>query len=71
MSFYKVTIQRSFDIEIQTDDKYKASELAKLFLGYCDESTEQDRARNNFSIHSITMLENDVIEVIKAANSKD
>jgi len=67
MPLYKVTIQRSFDIEIRTDNRNKASQLAELFLGYHDESDEQDRINNNFSIQSIEMLENNVIEVVETA----
>ena len=70
MSLYKVTIQRSFDVEIQTDNQYKASQLAELFLGYCDESGEQDRIKNNFSILSIEMLENSVIEVVESSSDE-
>ena len=70
MPLYKVTIQRSFDIEIKTDDQYKASQLAESFLGYCDDSSEQDRVRNKFSIQSIKMLENNVIEAAEAANDE-
>jgi len=70
MSLYKVTIQRSFDVEIQTDNQYKASQLAELFLGYYDESGEQDRIKNNFSIRSIEMLENNVIDIIEASSDE-
>ena len=70
MSLFKVTIQRSFDIEIQADDRNKASQLAKLFLGYRDESDEQDRIKDNFSIRSIEMLENDVIEILETASDE-
>lgn len=70
MPLFKVTIQRSFDVEIQTDNQYKASQLTELFLGYCDESDEQDRIKNNFSIQSIEMLENNVIEIVKATSSE-
>jgi hypothetical protein len=70
MPLYKVTIQRSFDVEIQTDDQNKASQLAELFLGYCDESDDQDRIKNNFVIHSLEMLENNVIEVVETASGE-
>lgn len=70
MPLYKVTIQRSFDVEIQTDDQNKASQLAELFLGYCDESDDQDRIKNNFLIHSLEMLENNVIEVVETASGE-
>jgi len=70
MPLYKVTVQRSFDIEIQADDRNKASQLAELFLGYRDESDEQDRIKDGFSIQSIEMLENDVIEILETASDE-
>lgn len=70
MPLYKVTIQRSFDIEIQADDQNKASQLAEFFLGYHDESDEQDRIKDGFSIRSIEMLENDVIEILETASDE-
>jgi hypothetical protein len=70
MPLYKVTIQRSFEVEIQTDNQDKASKLAELFLGYSDESSEQDRVKNNFSIQSIEMLENNVIETIETSSNE-
>ena len=68
MPLYKVTIQRSFDVEIQADNQNKASQLVELFLGYSDESSQQDRIENDFSIHSVKMLENNVIEAIESTN---
>ena len=70
MPLYKVTIQRSFDVEIQTDDQNNASQLAELFLGYYDESDDQDRIKNNFFIQSIEMLENNVVEVVETASDE-
>jgi hypothetical protein len=70
MPLYKVTIQRSFDVEIQADDRRNASQLAELFLGYYDESSEQDRIKNNFSIQSIEKLENNVIEVVEPVSDE-
>jgi len=70
VSLFKVTIQRSFDVEIQTDDQNKASQLAELFLGYCDESDDQDRIKNIFFIQSIEMLENNVIAVVETASDE-
>ncbi len=68
MPLYKVTIQRSFDVEIQADNQNKASQLVELFLGYSDESSQQDRIENDFSIRSVEMLENNVIEAIESTN---
>ena len=70
MPLYKVTIQRSFDVEIKTDTEYKASQLAALFLGYSDESSEQDRTKNNFSFQSVEMLENNVVDVVETADDE-
>ena len=70
MSLFKVTIQRSFDVEIQTDDQNNASQLAELFLGYYDESDDQDRIKNIFFIQSIEMLENNVIAVVETASDE-
>ena len=70
MPLYKVTIQRSFDVEIQTDDQYKATQLAELFLGYFDESSEQDRIKNKFSIQLIEMLENNIINVVETSSNE-
>ena len=70
MPLYKVTIQRSFDVEIQADNQRMASQLTEWFLGYGDESGEQDRIKNNFSIQSIEMLENNVIEIVKTTSDE-
>jgi hypothetical protein len=70
MPLYRVTLQRSFDIEIQANDRNKASQLAALFLGYRDESDEQDRIKDDFSIQSIEMLENNVIETLETASDE-
>lgn len=70
MALYKVTIQRSFNVEIEADNQDKASQLVELFLGYYDEANEQDRTQNNFSIQSIEMLENNVLEVIRTSSNK-
>lgn len=70
MPTYKVTVQRSFDVEIQTDTQYQASQLAKLFLGYYDESSEQERVENNFIIRSIEMLENNLVEVVEVFDNE-
>jgi hypothetical protein len=70
MPLYKVTIQRSFDVEIEADNQSKASRLVELFLGYIDESNQQDRIENDFSIHSVEMLENNIIEVVESSKNE-
>lgn len=63
MPLYRIVIQRSFEVEIQAESQDKASQLAETYLGYHDDSNEQERVINSFSIRTIDLLENAVIDV--------
>jgi pantothenate kinase len=63
MGRYNVVVSRSFAVEIDAENSVVASRLVETFLGFKDEATETEQKENNFKIHSIEMLENDVIEI--------
>lgn len=65
MTSYKVTLQRTFDITVQTGNQTEASQIASFYLGYIDESTLQEREYKKFTIISIEMLENETIRVVE------
>jgi len=56
-------VSRSFAVTIEAENSFAASRLAETFLGFNNEATEAEQTKNNFKIHSIEMLGNDVIEV--------
>ena len=65
MPLYRVTLQRTFEVEIDAQNENIASQLVGLYLGYCDDADDNDKVKNRFVIHSINMLENEVIEITK------
>jgi len=57
---YQVCVVRLYAVSIRGENAEKAKELAEFFLGNCeDDSTKEERARYNFKIHEIEMVEND------------
>jgi hypothetical protein len=63
MNTYHVVLSRSFLVTINANSADSASKLAEFFLGFQDESSVLDRNENDFSIQSIEMLENNVVDV--------
>jgi hypothetical protein len=63
MKTYKVILSRAFNVTIEAENASDAGHLADFFLGYHDEASELDKSKNMFSITSVDMIENDIIEV--------
>lgn len=63
MPVYEVSIARTFIIKIQAPTAKDASRLSECFLGYADDSNEQERKEFGFEFREIEMLNNDVLEV--------
>jgi len=63
MGRYNVVVSRSYIVMIDAENPVAASRLAETFLGFNNEATEAEQTMNHFKIHSIEMLENDVIEI--------
>jgi hypothetical protein len=62
MPVYRCTLVRSFAVEVQAQSAKEAKDFTEYFMGYCDDSTAEDRIKYNFEIQRIKMLQNDAIE---------
>lgn len=62
MTQYETTLTRSFIVTIEANNETDAKRLAELFVGYQDDSTDDDRGHFNFEIKEIKMVLNEAIE---------
>lgn len=63
MPTFEVSIARSFVVRIQAQTAKDAARLSEFFLGYVDDSEEQERKEHQFEFREINMVDNDVLEV--------
>ncbi len=63
MPAYKVTLSRSFIVEVDADSAKAAAACAEAYVGYGDLSSEKERADLRFEIRSIDMVENDIQDI--------
>ena len=63
MTTYRVTLARTFSVQIETDDPSHIAQLACLYVGYTDEATEMDKQMHGFEIRDIQLIENDVLDI--------
>jgi len=63
MPVYQVHLARSFIIEVEAKSANHAARFSELFLGYLDESKENDGKKFKFKIKDIEMTVNDAMEV--------
>ena len=64
MKTYKVSLARSYVVEIKAETKEKACRYAELFIGDCsDMSTFKDKKEYKFSIEEIEPAINDAMDI--------
>lgn len=62
MPAYKVTLVRSFAVEIEARSPDDAARLSEFFIGYSDDSKAKDREEYSFVIRQIEIAQNDALE---------
>ena len=64
MKTYKVSLTKSYIVELKAEDKYSAKEFSQVFTGdISDISTLKDRKENRFEIEDIDCKFNEVFEI--------
>lgn len=63
MPTFEVSIARTFIVKIQAQTAKDAAGLSQGFLGYTDDSDEQERKELMFEFREIELVDNDVMEV--------
>ena len=64
MKTYKVSLARSYIVEIKAETKEKACRYAEFYIGACfDISTFKDKKQRRFSIEEIEPAINDAMDV--------
>lgn len=64
MNSYKVSLHRDYIVNIDTNSKEEAKQLAEFFIaGGKDASTPKEQEQHRFRINEIEMVTNDAFEV--------
>ena len=63
MPKYLCTLARTFAVTIIAESSQKAAMLAEGFVGYTDDSDEQNRKEYAYEIEELEMVANDTVEV--------
>ncbi|NQU06723.1 MAG: hypothetical protein HQ568_11565 [Calditrichaeota bacterium] len=66
MKTYRVTLTRSYFVEVKAENEEMARGVSEFFMGHiADESTAKDQDEYNFSFGEIEMVENEVFDAIE------
>ncbi|MCK6585862.1 MAG: hypothetical protein HUU11_02085 [Anaerolineales bacterium] len=63
MPLYEVSLSRTYVIKIEAKSAQDAAVLSEFFLGYKDDSTENDKETFGLELKEIDSTANDVLEI--------
>lgn len=68
MPLYEVSLSRTYVLKVEANSSRDAVVLSEFFLGYKDDSNEDDKNNFGFEIQGVDLTTNDVLEVKKVGN---